>query len=519
MSVVFVGATTTVGSRTLDVPTGVQQDDILLAFLSENELSLPAGWTILHNDSANNNFWAYKVAGPSEPSSYTWGSGSLEPNRTSYMLAYRNAEYVRTAINSGAAANLAPSLSMTDVDVGLLVVFHRGGGTGGSVPSPMTGRVNYIHEVSSIQGDVRFLGADEEVIGPDDTGTRSFGGGDNSKRAVSILLRSLNQTPNAPVLTSPVGTTIERTVVNRFAWDFSDPNAGDSQSEFSLQIRPQGDTALDVDVTVETIATFYDLSGSTLVAGDYEWRVKTRDAAGLEGPWSGWTSFTAADAPAGPTVTAPTNGSTISSEQSTVTWSASEQDAYQLRRVADDAGTADTTTVLFDTGQVNSSGARSRLVEFPTNGQFEHVQVRVLRNSLWSPWSSVRVEVSYTAPAVPTVAVDDTTTEGAVRVQASHPVPSGSEPFVTSVDIFRRPDTDDGDGIRVAAGRNPSGIFADWTVASGQGYAYRVRAFGDNGTSSFSAWSSESEPVPEPDVIDGGTPSTTGTPVLDGGGA
>ena len=318
---------------------------------------------------------------------------------------------------------------------------------------------------------------------------RGTGGPAPTTMSWSMTQTVPNVPPDAPNLLSPVGTTIDRTVTNRFDWAFSDPDTGDTQSEFQLQIRLQGETATAVDVTSETITTHYDLPGGTLAAGDYEWRVRTRDALGEQGPYSSWEPFTADEPPAGPTITSPVNEGTIGTEQFDVTWSASEQDAYQLRRLGDAAGSPDTDNVLFDTGQVNSSGARSRTVEFPTNDQTEHVQVRVLRNSLWSPYSTVRVHVDYTVPETPTAVLAANTPQGAITVSADNPTPGSGVPTVESFRVFRRRAGDSGDGIRLAVDRPPSGSFVDWSVASGVDYQYRVQAMGDNGTSVFSAWS------------------------------
>jgi hypothetical protein len=83
------------------------------------------------------------------------------------------------------------------------------------------------------------------------------------------------------------------------------------------------------------------------------------------------------------------------------------------------------------------------------------------------------------------VTADDTT--AAITVQATHPTPT-TEPTVTSMDVHRRVTADGGDGIRIAAGIAPTGTHVDYTVASEVDYEYRVRAYGDNGTSVYSTW-------------------------------
>lgn len=317
-----------------------------------------------------------------------------------------------------------------------------------------------------------------------------------SGTGLAVLWVQRNEPPNAPALDHPTsGATVDRTSTTRLRWTFDDPDDGDTQSQYQLQVREQGETATVVDVTVETPNEYHDLPGGTLVEGGFEWRVRTWDAAGEQGPWSGWEPFVAATPPPGPTITDPSDGQTIPSESYVVAWSTSEQGAYELRRVADDAGSPDTEDVLWDSGTVQSSGARSRTVEFPANGQWEHVQLRIRRDGLWSPWASKRVEVSYTPPAVPTVTVtvhqvmvDGLLRDAGLAVSADHPTPAGDQPDVVSMDVHRRRVGESGDGIRVATDLDPSGQHIDFAVASGVAYEYRVRAIGDNDTRTWSAW-------------------------------
>jgi hypothetical protein len=97
-------------------------------------------------------------------------------------------------------------------------------------------------------------------------------------------------------------------------------------------------------------------------------------------------------------------------------WSAPDQTAAQVRRVADDAGSPDTTVVYHDSGTILSATARNRQIPFETNNRWEHVQVRIEHDGLWSSWASVRVHVSYTPPATPTVVATADDPEGAIGV-------------------------------------------------------------------------------------------------------
>jgi hypothetical protein len=178
----------------------------------------------------------------------------------------------------------------------------------------------------------------------------------------------------------------------------------------------------------------------------------------------------------------------VSSATAVVAWSTPDQDAYQLRTVADDGGSPDTGTVYTDTGTVESPSARSRSVTFPTTGRFEHVQLRVRNDGLWSPYRSNRFEVSYTPPAVPTIDTLTGDPPGAtITVAWTHPAPTGSQPTVVQTRIERDPPLPTADGTADVVAAGP---FVDRTVGSGVEHAYRVVAVASNSTETASTWSS-----------------------------
>lgn len=309
-------------------------------------------------------------------------------------------------------------------------------------------------------------------------------GGYNGATLTTVEAGSFNAAPNAPILTAPAdGSTIDRNITQRFDWDFSDPDTGDSQSKYDLRYRVVG-TSTWTEVTGTTPNTFHDLAAGTFSAGDYEWQVRTYDAQGAVGPYSGSSFFTAATAPSEPTITDPINGATVGQNE-TVTWSAPDQAAYQLRRVADNAGAADTATVYEDSGEVVSATARSRAVTFATNDRYEHVQVRIKDNGLWSAWASVRVQVSWTPPPTPVVSLLADDDAGSLIVTVTNPAPGAGEPAVSYNDIF----VDDGNGeFRAATMVTPNTSWTYHLPVSGRDYAgsVRVEAVADNGITASS---------------------------------
>jgi len=69
---------------TLNKPAGVVQNDVMIAEIevrAPNSITAPTGWTLIHNTTLSTSGQLatyYKVAGASEPSSYTWSSA--DPN-------------------------------------------------------------------------------------------------------------------------------------------------------------------------------------------------------------------------------------------------------------------------------------------------------------------------------------------------------------------------------------------------------------------------------------------------------
>lgn len=294
----------------------------------------------------------------------------------------------------------------------------------------------------------------------------------------------------APLLPSTLGPsgTVNKDATVRFRWGFSSPETGDTQSSFEVRYRTQNEGW--AVVRVESPNLFWDAPAGTFAAGSFEWQVRT---AGVLGDWSGWSAsefFVAVPAPVGPMFTTPVDGGVIGSGTATVGWSVPDQEAYQLRRIGDDGGFPDLGNVLWDSGQVVAS-VREAVVGFPVNNRFEHLQLRVRAGGLWSGWVSIRVEVSFTPPPVPTVVTQIFTVQGLVaglRYSVNVPEPGPGEPKPTVVEVWRRVEGDSGDGIRVAKGLSPGRSHDDYAVASGVEYEVRARVFGENETFVWSEW-------------------------------
>lgn len=312
--------------------------------------------------------------------------------------------------------------------------------------------------------------------------TYVFGGQDNYYTGVSALsyVYLENRVPNAPVLRTMVGGALVSTASpNRAAHIFNDPDTGDSQSKFEVRYRLVGDVTWTT-IVVPWPNPFYDFPPGEFTPGDYERQVRTWDAGGLVGPWCTSGFFTAADPPAGPSITYPINGQDVEQTE-TLVWSTAEQDAYQVRRVADNAGDPDEGVVYFDTGEVTAPLPRSLPLTFETNDRPEHIQVRVKFEGLWSEWISVMVNVDYTEPMVPSFVIYPEPDTASLQIMITNPAPTGGAPVTVYNDVYV---TESGVEERKATELPTNEGWRFWTPQSGRDYstAIRVVAVAANGT-------------------------------------
>ncbi|TYL07572.1 hypothetical protein MOLA_22330 [Moorella thermoacetica] len=106
--------------------------------------------------------------------------------------------------------------------------------------------------------------------------------------------------PYPPVIDTP--GTCYTTTTPTLTWSFSDPDPGDSQSAYQLQIVRASDLQLVLDTgkvmgsstqyTVPTSGT-PDVPGPLWASGDYRFKVRVMvwDQAGVESDWSDWADF------------------------------------------------------------------------------------------------------------------------------------------------------------------------------------------------------------------------------------
>lgn len=304
------------------------------------------------------------------------------------------------------------------------------------------------------------------------------------------VLAGGNQNPSCSLTSPAAGAVLDRFTTQRFQWAFSDPDPSDGPWSYTFEYRVagSGQQYTQVSANMGVTRTYHDFAPGTFGQADYEWRVRVFDKNGGYSPFTAWRPFSTIDPPDGPTIIDPPNGGVVGDEH-LVVWSSPDQDSYQLRTVADSAGSPVTGTVYHDTGEVVEADTRERLVPFPVSGRAEHVQVREKVDGLWSEWSSVRVTVAHTPPSAPLVWFEDQPDAGAVDVNIVNLDPTGDEPTVSYNEIW----VDDGLGdglLRKVERQAPNSTWRYWTPVSGRTYDssnVKVRAVSDTGSSTWSA--------------------------------
>lgn len=245
---------------------------------------------------------------------------------------------------------------------------------------------------------------------------------------------ALSRPPTAPKLNARANFNAANATT--FSWVFGDPDTGDTQSAYQLQIvrADTGAVAFDSGKTVSTAASHTLTAGVLTNELSYQWRVATWDAADNAGPFSTYGAF-ATSASGNVTITVPAADNPPGQVNDTilVSWTVAgaTQAAYRVKlvRLADGATISDTDWV--------GSTATSFLV----SGMESDVQYRIdvtVRNAaqVASSTGSRLVITSYAKPPQPTITVTDDPTYARIRVAVQNPPPAAATPNLLTNPAF-----------------------------------------------------------------------------------
>jgi hypothetical protein len=146
----------------------------------------------------------------------------------------------------------------------------------------------------------------------------------------------------------------------------------------------------------------YSFAGNFFAAGDYEIQVEVQTVVSGSPQDSGYSAssyFSMGTPPAAPTITSPTNGSTVDENINVTIGHATGQSSMQVQ-VLDGAA------VQYDSGEQPSAGTGTtsstlNFVPFAVTGVSRTVRARTKSSGgIWSGWASVSVNVVFTPPLV-----------------------------------------------------------------------------------------------------------------------
>lgn len=102
------GMSSYVTSVTINVPTGVQADDLLFALVGGTRSSAPSGWTLIgsaaQGSSTGTVYLYYRIATGSEPASYTFNFDTFRYSKNHSIIAYRGVNTTTPIGNSDVQA-------------------------------------------------------------------------------------------------------------------------------------------------------------------------------------------------------------------------------------------------------------------------------------------------------------------------------------------------------------------------------------------------------------------------------
>lgn len=279
-------------------------------------------------------------------------------------------------------------------------------------------------------------------------------------------------------------------------WTFSDLDPSDTQAAYALrkQIGAGSFTYYNAGAGTWGGSEVFNSSATSSVTlasawaastdAEHSFAVKVRDTGALDSQYSAALKVTPS-AKVNPAITSPTAAQVLTTNRVTVTWTAAEQKSYRV-------------VLLTNPGalQVHDSGFRAGtdLSYSPpvdlADGTGWTVQLTTTNlEGLASTTQTRNFTIDYVEPPIPTLVATPVTASGWISVAITNPAPSGGQPALSRVDLYRRIGAT-GDATRIASGLGSGATYLDWQAAARTAYQYQAITYGVNGTQAASAWTS-----------------------------
>lgn len=188
---VFQSVSTMSGTTSIAKPAGVAEGDLLLCMIGDfvsTTFTPPAGWTNLGPIYSGGGTYAqvaYKIAGPSEPSSYAWTiPGGDFPFAAILRYDSVDASDPVPAIAGAAATGTSKTIpGVTTANDNSRIVAFAAVCYPTSAPGGMTQRAAWLDFGGIMNGAY-----DEEILTAGATGTRTMPAGDNTGAAIMVAI-------------------------------------------------------------------------------------------------------------------------------------------------------------------------------------------------------------------------------------------------------------------------------------------------------------------------------------------
>lgn len=175
----------------------------------------------------------------------------------------------------------------------------------------------------------------------------------------------------------PINIYVDGSIENEFRWEHTN-STGTEQTAYDLQYSADsGTTWVNIAQSIASTVEKCNVAANTLPSGMLKWRVRTYNADGIAGEWCSPVEIIVIAAPKAPAIATATE-----TPRPEITWSADEQQGYQVQ------------TIGYDSGIVYGTIKKHKIPNYLPDGITE-IRVRVQNEyGMWSEWARVSVTVS-----------------------------------------------------------------------------------------------------------------------------
>lgn len=276
-----------------------------------------------------------------------------------------------------------------------------------------------------------------------------------SSATLSVDYEAVDQLPPTPIY--PKDMTLVESETTFFAWQY---NSATEATQTHVDIQYKKTTASSyTTISLDQTEHSYTLA-TRLTAGSYQWRARVTNDVNETSAYSEVAYFDVIGKPAAPIIGDPENKTLTA-----ISWSSSEQYAYELKLMD-----ANGNEMVHETQAAATSVFRPN---FFLNGNYVFA-IRIKNAAdLWSDWAQRAFSIT---AAGPEAAVLSAVVDGTTQFELQFSIPSGVEAAII------RTDESGAEKVLVAGLTEGDASYIDNTIESDKAYTYKVRTYVDGYT-------------------------------------